>query len=82
MVFPGRRMKSQTTSLAKNCSKIIHGDFEVFWNIVIASEVVRLFILLPGKTTPFEKESSQLLTAVTCKNVIRLICDDPPLVGQ
>ncbi len=76
-------MNSQTTSLTIKWFQNINDDFKVFWNIFIASEVVWLFILLPGKTMPFEKESSQLLTAVTCKNVIRLICDDPPpLVGQ
>ena len=54
VVFPGRRMKSQTTSMA----------IKMYQNTA---------------KSLFDKESSHLLTALACKNVVKLISDTPSL---
>jgi len=54
VVFPGRRMKSQITSIA----------IKMYQNTA---------------KSLFDKERSQLLTTKSCKNVVRLISDTPPL---
>ena len=54
VVFPGRKLKSQTTT-----------------------DAIKMFENNPKAL--FDKELSQLLTAQTCKNVVKLISDPPPL---
>ena len=54
VVFPGRRMKAQTTTIA----------IKMYQNCPLSL---------------FDNESSQLRTAQACKNVVRLVVDNPPL---
>ena len=54
VVFPGRKMNNQTTSIA-----------------------IKMYRNTPKSL--FDKEQSHLLTSKSCKNVVRLISDTPPL---